>query len=167
MSQIRGVRKVVPTPPTQDVPVSHPSAPQPSNPSTSASTGSSSSVRGGNDGTVQSSGPSKTIPLPPIKTVDEVDEDDLESTDMVDGALIVRLKSDAEGVTQAQRDAHMEDIQRLCQPYMTGSGTKYSGIEAKIVTLFPAYIGSFHPDVVKKINASHVSIQAIIFEQLD
>ena len=68
----------------------------------------------------------------------------------------MRLKSDEEGVTQAQRDAHIAKIQGLCQPYTTGSGTLYAGIETKLETLFSAYIGNFHPDVVKEIKASKV-----------
>ena len=167
MSQTRGVRKVATSPPAQDASVPRPSAPQTSNPSASASTGSSSSVRGVKDGTVPPPGPTPSVPLPPIKTVDQVNEHDLLGTTMADGALSVRLKSDSEGVTQAQRDAHMEKIQRLSQPYMTGSGTKYPGIETKIDTLFSAYIGFFHPNVVNEINASKVISPALVFERCD
>ncbi|KAI0965329.1 peptidase S8/S53 domain-containing protein [Xylaria arbuscula] len=138
-------------------------------PSTSQSTGivpftgatTTSNARGARAGPVPTSGSatasSPPAPPPPIKTVDQVDGKALKGVSMNEGAYTVQLKSDSEGVTEAQRNSHMEKIQTLSQKYMADSGTSgtpYAGIETKLVTLLPAYIGQFHPDVVQEIKTS-------------
>ncbi|KAI1291439.1 peptidase S8/S53 domain-containing protein [Xylaria venustula] len=127
----------------------------------SAGTTTTSNARGARASPVPTAGSatasSPPPPPPPIKTVDQVDGKALKGVSMNEGAYTVQLKSDAEGVTEAQRNSHMDKIQTLSQKYMADSGTSgtpYAGIETKLVTLLPAYIGQFHPDVVKEIKVS-------------
>ncbi|QUC19156.1 uncharacterized protein UV8b_03397 [Ustilaginoidea virens] len=91
--------------------------------------------------------------LPPVKTADKVNANELQGTKMVDGALMVRLKDDAQGVTQAQRNAHIDRIRALCQQHKKGTGTEYPGIEATM-TLVHAYLGRFPPEVIVEIRSS-------------
>ncbi|KAI1292440.1 peptidase S8/S53 domain-containing protein [Xylaria venustula] len=175
MSQTRGARKA---------PSKEQSTPQPSTTTAPSTSGSSfspttaqtqSSIRGArqqpqpSSSTRSTSETSKPVPdtaatntpatgipikdLQPPPTVGQIRGHALQGTTMEDGALSVQLKSDSEGVTQAQRDAHVSKIQKLSEPYMTGSES-YPGIETALVKLIPAYVGRFHPEVIKEIKAS-------------
>ncbi|KAI0965323.1 peptidase S8/S53 domain-containing protein [Xylaria arbuscula] len=102
--------------------------------------------------------------LQPPATVSQIRGHSLQGTTMADGALSVQLKSDSEGVTQAQRDAHISKIQKLSQPYMTGSES-YPGIETALVKLIPAYVGRFHPEVIKEIKVAKVNHQFSLYKK--
>ncbi|KAF5645241.1 subtilisin-like protease 1 [Fusarium sp. NRRL 25303] len=96
--------------------------------------------------------PPKTLPA--LKSIDQVELNNLQGVKVLDGAGVVQLKDDSFHVSQAVRDAHIDKIRSLSQDNPSLGSTSFPGIEATLDSPATMYVGYFHPDVVKAINAS-------------
>ncbi|KAF5707981.1 subtilisin-like protease 1 [Fusarium mundagurra] len=106
--------------------------------------------RGGKD----NAKPQPPKPLPALKSIDQVELNDLQGVKVLDGAGVVQLKDDSYRISQASRDAHIDKIRSLSQDNPSLGSINFPGIEATLDSPVTMYVGYFHPKVVEAINAS-------------
>ncbi|KAF4432393.1 subtilisin-like protease 1 [Fusarium acutatum] len=98
--------------------------------------------------------PQPPKPLPALKSIDQVELNNLQGVKVLDGAGVVQLKDDSYRISQASRDAHIEKILSLSQDNPSLGSINFPGIEATLDNPVTMYVGYFHPKVVEAINAS-------------
>ncbi|KAF4498664.1 subtilisin-like protease [Fusarium agapanthi] len=112
------------------------------------------SVALANRGAKDNTKPQTPKPLPALKSIDQVELNNLQGVKVLDGAGVVQLKDDSYRISQAARDAHIDKILSLSQGNPSLGSINFPGIEATLDSPVTMYVGYFHPKVVEAINAS-------------